>query len=343
MTSEKNSRTIIKSILRWLIPIAISAGAIWLVLRNIQVSEILQNLSKIGLRAILLASGIYFISYFFRAYSWYILLRRKVSFKDVFFIMGTGYLLNNIFPFRLGEIGRAVLLDDPEGPSALEVLSSIVVERIFDVFLAAVFVLGMLPRIIGGEGFDQTLILAALLLTISGLTVLYLIVKFRKKIMTWLDTWGQKSDFVNRWITTKVSQVLEGLTVLTDPKAFLLAFGSLFLSWFLAFGENFVIFRNLYADPPFWWMVFVLGAGAFGVALPSAPAGLGVFEGAMVAAFSLLGVSPEVGFTHAIVIHALAFVYANILGLIGLRMRGQALVALYRRVIHRSPTVETLK
>ena len=326
--------------LRWLIPIAISAGAIWLVLREIDLSLFVQNLVKIDLRIYLFASIAYFVSYFFRAFSWYILLRRKVTFKDTFFTMGAGYLLNNVFPFRLGEIGRAVLLDDPEGPTALEVLSSVLVERIFDIFLAAVFVLSMLPRILG-SGFDQTLILIAFIVALTGLAALYLAARFRLRITAWLTGWGERSEFVGRWLAPKASQVREGLSVLNNPWAFILAFGSLALSWLIAFGENYIVFQSLYPNPPFWWMVFVLSAGAFGAALPSAPAGLGVFEGVMVAAFAFLGVSAEVALTHAIVIHALAFVYSNILGLIGLRMRGQAVVGLYRRVIHRSPAIDS--
>ncbi|MFN2303298.1 MAG: lysylphosphatidylglycerol synthase domain-containing protein, partial [Anaerolineales bacterium] len=87
---------------------------------------------------------------------------------------------------------------------------------------------------------------------------------------------------------------------------------------------------------------FVLSAGAFGAALPSAPSGIGVFEGVMVAAFTLLGVDAELALTHAIIIHMLAFVYANILGLIGLRLRGEALIKLYHRVINRSPEIQPI-
>ncbi len=68
---------------------------------------------------------------------------------------------------------------------------------------------------------------------------------------------------------------------------------------------------------------------------------MGVFEGVMVAAFAFLGVEAELAFTHAIVIHALAFVYANILGLIGLRLRGEAVLGWYRRVINRSGNAAT--
>ena len=341
MTAVKKKKKRFNKILRWLIPIAISAGAIWFVLRDIELATILENLSKINLEIYLYASLAYFISYAFRALCWYVLLRRKVSYKDTFFTMGAGYLLNNLFPFRLGEIGRAVLLDDPAGPTALEVLSSVLVERIFDVFLAAVFVLSMLPRILGG-GFDQSLILILFILTIVGMAVLYLAARFRLRIADWLEGWGERSNFVKHWVAPKAYQVLEGLSVLNNPGAFFLAFGSLLLSWLIAFGENFIVFQSLYPDPQFWWMIFVLSAGAFGAALPSVPAGLGVFEGVMVAAFAFLGVEADVAFTHAIVIHALAFVYSNIFGLIGLHLRGQAVIGLYRRVVHRSPTIETV-
>ena len=325
---------------RWLIPLIISGGAFWLVLRDVDLSQVWHSLRQISVQTFLLASGAYFASYAMRAYCWYILLRRKVSFKDVFFTMGAGYLLNNLFPFRLGEIGRAVLLDDPQGPSALEVLSSVVVERVFDVFLAAVFVLSVIPRLLGG-GFDQTLVMIAFVVTLVGIAILYFSARFRVQILFWLECWGEKADFVKNWVNPKATQVLEGLSVLLNPGAFLLAFGSLAISWLIAFGENYFVFQSLQPNPPFWWMIFVLSAAAFGAALPSAPAGLGVFEGVMVAAFSFLGVAPEVAFTHAIVIHALAFVYANIFGLIGLRMRGEAVVGLYQRVVRRSKEVKS--
>jgi hypothetical protein len=336
--SRAGSRGILGKVLRWLIPLLISIIAIWLILRDIDLRQLGQNFAQIGWRQFVMASLAYFAAFFFRVFCWYILLRRKVSFWDAFFTMGAGYLLNNVFPFRLGEIGRALLLDDPQGPKALEVLSSVIVERVFDVFLAAVFVLTMLPKIVNGV-YDQTLILIALIVALIGLAVLYLAARFRVRIIAWLKGWGEKSEFIRLRVAPRMIKVLEGLSVLTHTPSFLLAFGSLAASWFVAFGENFIIFRSLYANPPFWWMIFVLSAATFGAALPSAPASLGIFEGVMVAAFALLGVDAETAFTHAIVIHTIAFVYANIFGLIGLRLRGKALISLYRRALHRSPEV----
>jgi hypothetical protein len=332
--TESGKKGWLGKILRWLVPLVFSGIAFWLIFRQIEFSQLVENLKKIGWQTILLATLLYFLSYFTRVYCWYLLLRRKVSFRDVFFTMSAGYLLNNIFPFRLGEIGRALLLDDPDRSSALEVFSSILVERVFDVFLAAVFILAMLPRVIG-EAFDQRLVFLALGLAVIGLVVLFLAARFRGKIAGWLEKWGERSKFIRQWVTPKAGQLLDGLSVLNKPGIFLLAFGSLAVSWFLSFGENYIVFNSLQPNPPFWWMIFILSAGAFGGALPAVPAGLGVFEGVMVAAFVLLGVHADVAFTHAIVIHIMAFAYTSILGLIGLRLRGQAVVDLYQRAVHR--------
>lgn len=337
--TDKDVNPIRGRVLRWIVPLLISGVAIWLVLRNVDFSQFIINLARIQWQTYLLASGLYILSFFMRAFSWHILLRRKVSLGDSFFILGAGYLLNNIFPFRLGEIGRAVLVDDPEHTSILEVFSSVVVERIFDVFLAAVFILSLLPRILRSD-YDQRLIMIALIMALIGIILLFILAKFRTQIRAWLLRWGQQSKFVKDWVTPKVTHVLEGFSVLTDPRAFMLSIISLVMSWGFAFSVNFVIFRDLYTNPPFWWLIFVLSAGAFGAALPSAPAGIGVFEGVVIAAFALLGVGTEVAFTHAIVVHALVFIYANLIGLIGLRLRGEALVVFIQRVLVRAPKIK---
>lgn len=339
---NKNGKHSSLRIMRWLVPLAFSGLAIWLILGELEFSQFVDNLGLISWETYLIASMVYLVSYSLRAFCWYVLLRRKVSYKDAFFTMGVGYLLNNIFPFRLGEIGRAVLLDDSGRMSPLEVFSSVVVERIFDVFLAAIFILSVLPRILIGD-YDERLIIIAFVLAVTGLLILFLLAKYRLNVAAWLSGWGERSAFVKNWVTPKVAHALEGFAVLNDPRAFLLAFGSLVLSWGLAFGKHQIIFSNLYPSPPFWWMVFVLSAGAFGAALPSAPAGLGVYEGVVVAAFALLGISTGVAFTHAIVTHAMAVIYSSLIGLIGLKMRGEALITFFQRVLRRSPHIKSVE
>ncbi len=324
-------------LLRWIVPLAFSGIAIALILHQIQLSEFIENFSRVPWVWIAAAVLLFLLSYISRVFCWYILLRKKVTFRDTFFTMGAGYLLNNIFPFRLGEIGRAVLLADPKGPTAIEVLSSVVVERVFDVFLGSIFFLSMLPRVVSGE-FNQTLIVMAFVIAAIGMVVLFAAARFQYRINVWLSHWSEKRGFIKNWLAPKLEQFFIGLSVLNSPRLFLLAFGSLGLSWIIAFGENYFIFQNLYPSPPLWWMVLILSAAAFGMALPSIPAGFGLFEGVMVGAFALVGVSPDLAFTHAIIIHAISFIFSNLIGLVGLKLRGEAVISFYNRVIHQSPT-----
>ena len=64
-----------------------------------------------------------------------------------------------------------------------------------------------------------------------------------------------------------------------------------------------------------------------GVALPSAPAALGVFEASIVGALSILGVSAgALGF--ALLMHLFQFVITAILGIIGLIQEGRSISSL---------------
>ncbi|MFA7406531.1 MAG: lysylphosphatidylglycerol synthase transmembrane domain-containing protein [Anaerolineaceae bacterium] len=329
-------KRVIAGLLRWLIPLLISALVIWLVLRAIDFQTFVSNLGQIRWQTLFYASIVFFLSYFLRVFCWYILLRRKVPYWDAFFTMGVGYLLNNILPFRLGEIARAVMLDQSGRISPLEVFSSVIVERIFDVFLAAIFILSVIPRILSSS-FDLRLIFVVFLLAMMGLIGLFLVAKYRDRVSAWFSRRGERSRFIRDWLAPKIAHALEGFAVLTDLKPFTIAFGSLVLSWWLAFGQSMIIFKNLYLNPPFWWMIFVLSAGAFAAALPSAPAGLGVYEGAVVAAFAVLGVDMETALTYAILTHAMSILFTTLIGLVGLKMRDEALIAFVQRVLERSP------
>ena len=332
---EIGQRKTLVKLLRWLISLLISGLAIWLVLRQVEWSQFVDNLTKISLETFFLASLLFLLSYLFRVYCWLVLLKKKTTYKEAFFAMGVGYLLNNVLPFRLGEFGRAILLGNKTELSTLEVLSSVVVERIFDIFLAAIFMLSMLPRIVNTE-FNQGFVFIMVALSLGGLVVLFLAARFRESINQWLFTWGERSPFIKNRVAPRGKQILEGLSILTNPKYFALAFGSLAISWLVAFGQNLISFRSLSPQAPFWWMIFTLSAGAFGNALPSAPAGIGVFEGVMVAAFSVLGVNPEIAFTQAVVVHFISFFYTSIFGLIGLHLQGEAFVSLYNKVMNRA-------
>src|SRR3990172_9157357 len=96
-----------------------------------------------------------------RAMAWRTTLKEQASFKDTFFVLNQGYLLNNVLPFRLGELGRAILLGGRIGLSFWRVLPSIIVERLFDLGFAAILLFSSLPYVIGAEFASTSGVVAA--------------------------------------------------------------------------------------------------------------------------------------------------------------------------------------
>src|SRR5689334_25043004 len=81
---------------------------------------------------------------------------KDIPTRAMFPITTIGYMGNNIYPARAGEVLRAVVLKRKEGVSVSASLATIIVERIFDgvVMLAFVFVnLPELAKMTNTSGF----------------------------------------------------------------------------------------------------------------------------------------------------------------------------------------------
>ncbi len=135
-----------------------------------------------GLLAIALATG--FIWMAVRAQVWRTLLRNRASYGDVFWTVGEGYLLNNLLPFRLGELGRAFLLSRKSDPSInsgqslqfMEILPTIVIERVMDLGFSALVLLAALPFVVGAEGSGRIGIIVGVIVFI-GLLLMYVLAR----------------------------------------------------------------------------------------------------------------------------------------------------------------------
>ena len=71
---------------------------------------------------------------------------------------------------------------------------------------------------------------------------------------------------------------------------------------------------------------------ALGVAIPAAPASVGVYEASVVGAFAVLGVSSSSGLAYAIVLHLVQVIVTTVFGLWGMIRDGQNLSTLLSSV-----------
>jgi uncharacterized protein (TIRG00374 family) len=212
-----------------------------------------------------------------------------------------------------------------------------VIERAFDVGIAAGIIIATLPFAIGAE-WAKPVAFIALALVIVGFLVLFLIASNHQKVETWLERIGKKQRWISRWVMPKIGSLLEGLSILTSPLKFLCCFSLIVLSWGLWTLLYFVMLLPLVPGVAFWQAAFVEGVLALGVAVPSAPAALGVYEGAMVGGLVILGISESVGLGYAIVMHFMQFSTTGVLGFWGLVREKQSLGKLFTQLQHPQDT-----
>lgn len=268
-----------------------------------------------------------------RAVVWRTLLRNRVSYRDVFLTLMEGYLLNNFLPFRLGEIGRAFLLSRKSELKFGEVLPTIIIERVTDLaFTAAIFVAAV-PFVVGAQGADRIGFIVGGLVVV-GLVAMYFLARNRQ----WaLDVFHRISG---RWptITHLGGNFLEaffnGLEVLTDPGLFVRFFLLMTLNWGMAIVQYFMVARAFFPQATLVWGMFVLGAAAFGGAIPSLPGGVGTLEGAMAGAVTLLSGDQSTALAAALISRIVNYLYSGVFGLYGLSMEGQTVSGIYQQLMN---------
>ena len=86
----------------------------------------------------------YFLGVIVRTWRWHYMLRplKKISTWKMFPVVAIGYMGNNIYPARAGEVLRAYVLRKREGVPISASLATVIVERIFDGVVMLAFVFG---------------------------------------------------------------------------------------------------------------------------------------------------------------------------------------------------------
>jgi uncharacterized protein (TIRG00374 family) len=266
-----------------------------------------------------------------RGFFWRTLLQNKASYKDAFITVNEGYLLNNILPFRLGEIGRAFLIGRKAHLDFWQVLPSILIERALDLAFAAGLFLSTIPFVIGVTWAKQAA-LATGMIVLIGLGLIYLLARNRQRVLGWIARAGERWAVVNKLAGRRVDAFFDGLEIITDGRLFLRALGWEALNWLVSVLQYYLVLRAFFAAPSLLWVLFALGVGAIGIAAPSSPGAIGVFEAVLVGALVAFGLDASPATAFALSVHFIAYIVTGLIGGYGLYKDGESLSSLYSRL-----------
>lgn len=282
-------------------------------------------------RFVALVFGITLCWLLVRGAVWRTLLQGKATFSQTFWTVNQGYLLNNLLPFRLGEIGRAFLLSSKAGLEFWQVFSTILIERALDVAFAAGILLAALPAAFGVAWARQAAFGAAVFI-ILVFASLYLLAHYREQAMQAFDRLARRWLVLQKYGSRGLSAFLNGLAVLDDLRQFIKAISWMALDWGIAVLQFYALLLAFFPESEVVWAVFTLGVLSLGIAAPSSPGAIGVQELAMVAALSVFGLEASIALAAALTAHLTNYLVTGILGSYALFKDGETLAGIYRRV-----------
>jgi len=301
----------------------VSVGFSYYALLNLQLEKVWEALSRFRILWLLPAVAVYFVAVFLRTYRWHYLLRhmKSVPVKRLFPVVTIGYMGNNVYPFRAGEVIRAYVLKRKENVSGSASLATIVVERIFDGLTMLTFVFAIIPFVPAAQRFRTTLAVTSLLF-FGTLTAFFLIASSpqrTERIYGWFVNWLVPARFRDT-VRGILDKFLVGLQVLRRGRDLLLVFGVSIALWLVEAGKYWFVmhgFRQagVAIDVPFHALVFTAALVNLATSIPLPTIGyIGPFEVVGKESLMLFGVGEEVALGFMLALHAALWFPITMLG-----------------------------
>ncbi len=305
--------------------VIISAFFLWLALRGLDLAEVGEVIGDANYIWLVPGVLVYFLAVWIRSWRWHFLLKplKNIPTKRMFPIVTIGYMGNNIFPARIGEVLRAVFLKRREEVPISASLATIIVERIFDgvVMLAFVFLnLSELAKLTGDSGFVGNIQQVAIIGTsvfVGALAVFLLAAMFPKKtekIGTWLVVKLLPSRLEER-VLSMMNKFLDGLISLRSPANILMVFFTSAIIWLLETGKYWFVMHAFNFKVSYFALMLMNGIVNLATTIPSAPGYVGTFDAPGIAVLTAYGVDHATAAAYTLVLHAALWLPITLLGL----------------------------
>jgi uncharacterized protein (TIRG00374 family) len=306
------------------IGVLISAAFLWWALSKLNFGDFWQAILTADYWWILPGIAIYFVAVWARAWRWHYLLKPLKDIKTwtMFPVTCIGYMGNNIYPARAGEVLRAVVLKRREGVPVSASLATIIVEKFFDavVMLGFVFVnLPELAKLKGSSGFLGSIQQVAIYGTILAIVILviFLLAAMFPQITARFGQW-----FIDRLMPVRFRQqtsgimhkFLDGLASLRSPANVLMVFLTSVVIWLLETGKYWFVMHAFHFQVSFFALMLMNGIVNLIGIIPAAPGYIGTFDASGIAVLVAYGVDKAIAAGYTIVLHVALWLPITLVG-----------------------------
>ncbi|MBN1484069.1 MAG: flippase-like domain-containing protein [Chloroflexia bacterium] len=313
----------------------ISAFFTYRVLEKIwaEVDRVWYYLSRAQYLWIIPGVAVYFFGVWARTWRWHYMLRpiQRVPLKRLFPVVCIGYMGNNIYPFRAGEVLRAYVLQREEGISISASLATVLAERIFDGIVMLLFVFIGLPFLPSIPPDLRRWVVIFTLLFFGALAVFFAIAASPRLTQAFYN-W-----FIDRLLPERFRQpvrgvadrFLEGLRCLRSPADLAMIFVTSVVVWLAETTKYWFVMHGFIFTAaetgfpvPFYVLMLMNGVVNLFTTLPAAPGYIGTFDDPGIEVLSTFGVEPAVATAYTVALHAALWLPITLLGAFYMLRRG---------------------
>jgi uncharacterized protein (TIRG00374 family) len=230
--------------------------------------------------------------------------------------MMVGYFYNNIMPARAGEAARVLVLTQRSTTAPVEIVGTVVLERLYDVFAILLIFFACEPWLPHVSWFGAAAIAAIVLAILIASAAIVLAVYGDRPLRLLVRPLRRLPMFSNERLEHTLDELTHGLSGLRHPGLALEAFAWTVVSWLLTALCAYLVTVAFHMHLPFACGVLVAVAIGASMILPSPPAAVGVFEGAALIALKAYGIPHSSALPYALVLHLVNFVPFVVIGVL---------------------------
>lgn len=305
--------------LRLLIGVIISAVFIWLALRGLHLPDVWVSLRTADYWWLIPSVAVYFLAVWARTWRWDYLLRpmKQIPLRRLFPVVVIGYMGNNVYPFRAGELLRSFVLRQQEGVSMSSSLATIVVERVFDGLVMLLFVFVALPFAPLPSDSIRLVVIIGSVVFMGALLVFFAVAAVPARFLS-LTEWFANRLLPERFrapIVDFARRFIVGLAALRSGRGLFMIFLTSVVIWLLETVKYWFVMHAFDFTVSFFALMLMNGVVNLATTLPSAPGYIGTFDGPGIAVLTLYGVDPAIAAAYTLTLHAALWLPITLLGI----------------------------
>ena len=303
--------------LRLWIGLIISAVCLYIAFQGLNFADFWTVVQSVNYWWIIPAVAVYTIAVVIRTWRWQAMLRpiATISMRRLWPVVVIGYMGNNVYPARAGEVLRSYVLRRREGISMSASLATVVLERLFDGLIMLLFVFVTLPFAPLPAVYTQ---IVTVFSVVFGVALLFFLVLASRpaqflRLWQWLATRFLPARFASIG-SDIVTKFVSGLQSLKSPREMLVIFASSALIWLTETGKYWVIMQGFPFHVDFTVLMLMTAVVNLATTLPSTPGYAGTFDVPGILVLQRYGIGQAIATGYTLVLHVALWLPITLLG-----------------------------